>query len=178
LFDPTIYDNLKVVLEGALYDHDRGGRVYVSGREDLVDLASMSRTFRIQVQKQAGTCRGQLELSSGLLDFASELRRVRLADEIPGCTLRMIFWLAEEARHEYVVIDEYMQDVWGEVADVVHEHCTVLRTATKKEEFQGEYRITLDFHGKIDENNIQDIEELIEHFIRTVEQLDGKGNSV
>lgn len=176
MFDPTIYDNLKVVLEGTLYDYDREGRVYVSGRRDLVDLATMSRSFRMELRKQEGTCRAELELSSSLVDFASELRHMRLADELPGSMLRLTFWLAESAADQYEVMDGYLQEQWGEVAEVVHQRTSVLR-AGGATEHQGEYRITLNFRDKVDENNIQDISPLVEEFIKTIEYLDAKGNS-
>ena len=103
---------------------------------------------------------------------------MRLAEELPGSTLRLLFWLGEEAAAHYQAIDEHLQEVWGDVADVLHQHTHVLRTAQSTQETQGEYRITLNFRQKIDENNIEDIESLIEHFITTIEYLDEKSNSV
>jgi hypothetical protein len=47
LFDPTVYDNLKVVLEGAVYDLDLAGSILVTGREDWVNLADLSRTYKL-----------------------------------------------------------------------------------------------------------------------------------
>ncbi|UTW70295.1 hypothetical protein KHA80_06930 [Anaerobacillus sp. HL2] len=41
MFDPTIYENLKVVIEGEVYDHDMNGRILII-QIDIVDLATMS----------------------------------------------------------------------------------------------------------------------------------------
>lgn len=172
MFDPTIYDNLKVVFEGALYDLDRAGRVLVSGREDLVDLAAMARTFRMQVERLEGVCKAKVELCSGLLDFAGELRRIRLADEVPGCELRIGFWLPDELCAHVEEFDVYLQDVWGEVAEIVHERVSRLHPPVRSEETAESYKISLTFRAKIDEDNMEDVEPLLEHLVGTLEFLD------
>lgn len=52
MFDPTVFDNLKTVLEGAVYDLDLEGVILVINRNDLVDLAHFSRTYKITFQLQ------------------------------------------------------------------------------------------------------------------------------
>ena len=169
MFDPTIYDNLKVVFEGALYDLDSSGRVHVSGREDIVDLATMSRAFRMRVEKLAGRCKAQVELTSGLLDFAGELRRVRLAEEVPGCELRLCFQLPERMAEDCRVLDSYLVEIWGEAAVVEHE-----RTARlwPEQADAGRYQINLRFRQKIDEDNMEDVEPLLDHLVATLEHLE------
>lgn len=169
MFDPTIYDNLKVVFEGALYDLDSSGRVHVSGREDIVDLATMSRAFRMWVEKLGGRCQAQVELTSGLLDFAGELRRVRLADEVPGSMLRLSFHLPENMAEDCQEIQSDLNAVWGEAADIVHERTTRL---LPEQADAGRYRIDLRFRQKIDENNMEDIEPLLEHLVATLDDLE------
>ena len=48
LFDPTAFDNMKVVLEGAVYDRDLFGDILIVSRDDLVNLATLSRKFTIE----------------------------------------------------------------------------------------------------------------------------------
>ena len=52
MFDPTIYDNLKVVLEGEIYDRDLAGAIQIVDRSDIVDLAIMSRIFIMRFQNR------------------------------------------------------------------------------------------------------------------------------
>lgn len=47
MFDPTIYENLKVVVEGELYDRDSDGEIAIINREDIVNLATMSRSYLV-----------------------------------------------------------------------------------------------------------------------------------
>jgi hypothetical protein len=181
LFDPTIYDNLKVVFEGALYDLDREGRVLVSGREDLIDLAVMSRTFRMQVEKSGGVCKAKFELSSGLVDFAGELRRMRLADEVPGCELRIGLWLPEEMIAHSEAFHAYLEDVWGEVAEPRHQRISHFQPGTTQSievgAREGTYKIDLVFHNKIDEDNMEDIAPLLDHLVGTLEFLEHRGKT-
>ncbi|ASS74300.1 hypothetical protein CIG75_04400 [Tumebacillus algifaecis] len=183
MFDPTIYDNLKVVFEGALYDLDREGRILVSGREDLVNLATMARTFVMKVEKpEHATCIGKLELTSTLVDFASELRLMRLADEVPGVLLTMSFEMPERMVVQSPALDDHFQAVWAEVAEVVHERLAPFEPQPEKrkhmEEPDGIYRITLSFRGKIDEDNIEDVVPLLEHFVSSLETIEDIGNSL
>lgn len=47
MFDPTAFDNLKVIVEGAVYDFDLHGDILVTDRKDMMDLASLSRIYHI-----------------------------------------------------------------------------------------------------------------------------------
>lgn len=47
MFDPTAFENMKTVFEGAAYDLDLSGEAAIIGRNDIVDLAGMSRDYRI-----------------------------------------------------------------------------------------------------------------------------------
>ncbi|MDF0725751.1 hypothetical protein PY093_03360 [Cytobacillus sp. S13-E01] len=40
MFDPTIFDNLKVVIEGEVYDLDLTGDFLVTNRSDSIDIAN------------------------------------------------------------------------------------------------------------------------------------------
>lgn len=48
MFDPTAFDNMKTVVEGAFYDLDLDGTIHIAGRRDLIDLASYTRTYEIK----------------------------------------------------------------------------------------------------------------------------------
>ncbi|WP_088072133.1 hypothetical protein [Gottfriedia luciferensis] len=48
MFDPTAFDNMKVVIEGILYDKDLDGEYSIIDRNDFVNLSKMDRLFSIQ----------------------------------------------------------------------------------------------------------------------------------
>ena len=43
MFDPTAYENMRVVLEGIFYDKDLSGEILVIDRNDIVNTAKLSR---------------------------------------------------------------------------------------------------------------------------------------
>ncbi|MCT8136945.1 hypothetical protein H1D32_03750 [Anaerobacillus sp. CMMVII] len=76
MFDPTIFDNLKVVVEGEIYDLDLGGEISILNREDFVDLATMSRHFSITFQSVTSTakqCTATIKLEADSADLYGEI---------------------------------------------------------------------------------------------------------
>lgn len=47
MFDPTAFENLKIVIEGAVYDRDFSGEILVTDRNDIINLAKLERRFEI-----------------------------------------------------------------------------------------------------------------------------------
>ncbi|MEK1830800.1 hypothetical protein AAAC51_22435 [Priestia megaterium] len=90
MFDPIVFDNLKVVVEGEIYDLDLSGQVSVTNREDFVDLAQFTRTYRISFQPHF-CCTASLTLSTDLDNIHAELTPSRV--EKPGCTVYIHFQL-------------------------------------------------------------------------------------
>ncbi|MBR8645431.1 hypothetical protein KEH51_18565 [[Brevibacterium] frigoritolerans] len=55
MFDPTAFENMKVVLEGAVYDRDFIGDILVINRDDIVNLSTMSRSYKIEMELKKQT---------------------------------------------------------------------------------------------------------------------------
>ncbi|PGL69926.1 hypothetical protein [Bacillus sp. AFS055030] len=51
MFDPTAFDNMKVIIEGLIYDKDLDGEYEIVDRNDFVNLSKMDRLFSIQFKK-------------------------------------------------------------------------------------------------------------------------------
>jgi len=127
LFDPTVYENLKVVLEGSVYDLDLAGTIRVTAREDSINLAAMSRSYRIafRLVNEASTASGEtletdsvyadIALSTELKDLASEILEVENSQ--PGCSLNISFVLqlpsTPPVEHSCKEIHAALQRVWG-----------------------------------------------------------------
>ncbi|SID87142.1 Uncharacterised protein [Mycobacteroides abscessus subsp. abscessus] len=54
LFDPTAYENMKIVMEGLLYDKDLAGQISIIDRNELINTAKLSRTFEISGARKSG----------------------------------------------------------------------------------------------------------------------------
>lgn len=74
MYHPSVYDNLKIVLEGAVYDLDFSGEIEIVNRKDLMDHAIMERNYSIDfVVKTIGeSMKGNICLTSTLEDLAME----------------------------------------------------------------------------------------------------------
>lgn len=171
--DPTIFDNLKVVLEGSLYDLDREGRLRVADRADLVDLASMQRLFRMGfvLPQEPRRVYGEVEISSELLDFAAEWKRLHTIEEKPGVRVWLRFTLEHGLLEEAMIrrVHEEMKLRW-EASDLSHTLEKTMTPETGQEESR--YICTLVFRDKIDEDNAGEIPLLLEHVRKTMIWLD------
>lgn len=74
MYHPSVYDNLKVVLEGAIYDLDFSGEIEIVNRKDLLDHAIMERNYSVDfvVSTIGELMRGNISLTSTLEDLAME----------------------------------------------------------------------------------------------------------
>ena len=49
MFDPTAFENIRVVLEGIFYDKDLEGSIMIIDRNDIMNTAKLSRTYELSV---------------------------------------------------------------------------------------------------------------------------------
>jgi len=170
VFDPTIYDNLKVVLEGEIYDRDLNGQIQIVDRSDLVDLAIMSRMFIMRFRK--------LKFPDAVVEFKLFVSAEDLTGEIVeannpsiGCRLHIGHrvrtagdYKAAEFKSE--LIRKHLLKIWGEDTTIGQELCFF---PNKKQEIPiYECRSTVEFGRKITEKQIDDIPRLVDHLIMTI----------
>ncbi|WP_088041985.1 hypothetical protein [Bacillus sp. EAC] len=100
MFDPTAFDNMKVITEGIIYDKDLDGEFEIIDRNDLVNLSKMSREFSLQFKKintnQINSiCK--ITLSTTARDLYSELLK---GDSNVGCTVEIAYFFPKELKIE------------------------------------------------------------------------------
>lgn len=173
LFDPTIYDNIKVVLEGEIYDLDLSGKVNVVDRQDLVNLALMTRRFIIkfnlvesnkEINAEINLFADTGDLSREILDYSD--------GEKPGCEIIIKFiTFVTSPDNQCSAIEEALNNIWDYRPTIIqvisYKYDKINNTATKLKN-----EIKLSFGRKIDEDNIKDIHNLLEYTIRSLEALD------
>jgi hypothetical protein len=170
LFDPTIFDNLKTVLEGCVYDLDLEGKILVTNRTDLIELAAMSRRCALRFREQgASAASAEIGLSASLADLAAELLRPGGdSRDSPGCELHIAFetrLLDPDA--ECPVIERELLAIW--------EHRPIVRQRLSFElpqrEEGYEARISLHFGRKLDESHADDFPRLVDVTLRSLRWL-------
>jgi hypothetical protein len=170
VFDPTIYDNLKVVLEGEIYDRDLDGHIQIVDRSDLVDLAVMSRMFimRFQLPNYQDSI-VEIKLHASAEDLTGEI--VEANNLAIGCRLHIGYrirangdYFAAEARSQ--LIRQHLFNIWGNDMTISQELCFF--PSKLKEDQVYECRNSIEFGRKITEDQIDDIPRLVDHLILTL----------
>lgn len=165
MFDPTIFDNLKTVIEGEVYDRDLDGKILVTGRADLINLATMSRTFVLEFRRQdLEEATVKLTLQADLVNLASEI--LEKMDEEPGCNLTISYSLkVVDPQADAVELRQILHEIWEgrpsistEVRFAVDPHGDVVEDESGK---PYELSLILTFDRKIDERQLQDLDELL-----------------
>ncbi|NIK70661.1 hypothetical protein [Paenibacillus sp. BK720] len=176
LFDPTIFDNLKVALENQLYDLDNlDERIRVVNRVDRLDMAVMGREFALRFVL-AGTDRekrivGEIRLDTSLRDLATELLELQEGDP-PGCSLRLRFHLAmPDAETQCPRIEAAVREQWGTEVSLTQTLSFVYGSGSGGIPLY-ENAVELRFNRRIDEEQMNDLPELIEYMLLTLEALE------
>ncbi|MFB9325214.1 hypothetical protein ACFFSY_04685 [Paenibacillus aurantiacus] len=172
LFDPSIYDNLKVAFENQLYDLDNlDARITITGRRDVLDMAVMSRTFAIRFAlRDVAAVEAELQLEASLAELAAEI--MALEGQKSGCRLTLRFHQqvpSMNADEACARIGDVLAGIWGQ--DMPPRQ-TLQYLYTKAEPVQMyAHTAEFSFDRKIDEEQMEDIPDLLEHMLRTLEEL-------
>ncbi|MDP4549767.1 hypothetical protein Q9251_02580 [Alkalihalobacillus macyae] len=164
MFDPTIYENVKVVLEGELYDRDLEGEISIINRKDLVDLASLSRMYEVQFNENPQV-RVTIGLFADLASFSAE--QLQIENSNPGCEINISFDVLISDTEECAKIEEDIRSIWGYRPSIQQKVSFVYN---QEEELSS--HIQLEFNRRINEDQISDLSELIEYAVQTSQLLD------
>lgn len=172
MFDPTVFDNLKVAIENELYDLDNLNRVIdITARRDRLDMAVMARelslSFRLAADRRV---EAELLLDTSLRDLAAEI--LERPGEAAACGLRFRFHLEMNVAGADAVcgeIERCVMDIWLPEDKPLQTLSRIYGDDT------GRCRncVELGFGRRIGEEQMDDIPELAQHAIRTLEALCG-----
>jgi hypothetical protein len=170
LFDPTIFDNLKVVIEGAVYDKDLDGLWKVIDRRDNIDLATMSRDYSICFQlNKNSNCSCKWNLSSTITQLASELTGQE-NQSIQGCSTSVEFTVSFlEVKRQLEIVYETISNIWGDRELV----STLIDTYPKAS--HSKMIVSVEFNRIIYEEDIDDLLTMLTYMERTLNELHQKG---
>jgi len=165
MFDPTVFDNLKVVIEGALYDLDLEGQLLITDRQDQVEMAKMGRQYRITFKdKTIDEIQAYINLKIDLDNLVTELRS--LDENKPGCHLEIGFIFKLESLDVCSGIERVLTTIWGEEREIEQEISFQYGT---RNQYINNSKIT--FHRLIQEDHIDDLLEMVDYIIETIHQL-------
>lgn len=168
MFDPTIFENLKVAFENHVYDLDNlNGQIDITNRIDRLELSVMSREFALQFkladQKEVTA---EILLEASLKDLAEEILEV--AGGAPGCSLSVRFYMQVEDTHtECKQIQDILQNIWK--PDLPPKQ--TLSFVYGQEQTVYLNTIEINFNHKINEDHMGDIPAFVDHVLRTLVEL-------
>lgn len=170
MFDPTAYENMKVVIEGALYDRDLVGEIIILDRNDIVNLAKLSRTYEVTFAMEGEhTVNCTFRLTADLDNLAAELLPSSKSASRAGAHILISFHLEHpNDKSTDMWIERELQGIWGH--DRTYKQEISLDPFSKNNTIKK--RIFLEFNRLIYEEQIDDIEEMITYMILTLEKLE------
>ncbi|WP_339146419.1 MULTISPECIES: hypothetical protein [unclassified Sutcliffiella] len=162
MFDPTVFDNLKVVVEGDLYDLDLEGKIQIADRKDRIDLATMSRSFSMKVTLD-GSVFGEIILSSDIENISGELLRL---NNKPGCQVKLKF---TKTAHSEADIDTEVSNL-RELLSQIWEEREIRIFSTINHEKKEEIKLTavVGFSRPIHEENIDDLRDMLTYMVKSL----------
>jgi hypothetical protein len=169
MFDPTIYENMKIVIEGAIYDLDLAGSILVTSRSNNVELATMSRSYNIQFKLLGlGDILAEVCLAASTEDLAAEILE-KSSLSTPGCTMQISFLMhVADVDEDCTAVQHLLFDIWGHSCSLSQKLSFVFG---KSQQTSYKNEILLDFGRKFSENVIDDIPSILEHVILSMERL-------
>lgn len=171
MFDPTVFDNLKVAMENQVYDLDNlDGKIHITNRIDRVELSVMARVFALKFTlAEQNEITAEIRLEASLQDLAAEL--LEQSGAIPACTIKLRFYKQiEDVEKQCKQIEAIIQGIWQPELQAKQTVSFVYGQYPKSYDLT----IELKFKRKISEDQMGDIPDLLEHVLRTLEELGGK----
>ncbi|MNO88766.1 hypothetical protein D3C76_802310 [compost metagenome] len=168
MFDPTIYENLKVAFENQLYDLDNlDGIILITNRMDRLEMSVMSREFSLQfVLTDYPDVTAEISLEASLKDLAAEI--LEQPGETPACTLRLRFYMQlTNVDTQCRQIDDIIRNIWKSETTSTQTISYVYGRETPS------YMNTIEvrFVRRISEDHMGDIPGVIDHVIQTLRDL-------
>lgn len=168
MFHPTVFENIKVTFENQIYDMDSlDGVIEVTDRADLLDLALMSREFRLSFRvRESDTVTAQVVLRSSVKDLSDEILEV--PGSAPGCTLLLRFYMEiEDAAVQCEDIQVTLYNIWG--PDLQQAQTLSFNYEEEREVYNNTIELT--FKRQINEDQMEDIPELLKHILQSAKEL-------
>ncbi|MBJ8105098.1 MULTISPECIES: hypothetical protein [Bacillus cereus group] len=169
MFDPTAFENLKVIVEGAVYDFDLHGDILVTDRKDVMDLASLSRMYSISFQLTEPfktMVEATFSLSVDAKNLSGEILEV--PQFIPGCEMKLEFsFEMEQPEVGCEEIETLLYSIWGKERMITQK----ISYEYNKQAISYHNKVEVLFQKAITEDHVDDLIAVISHMIETVRTI-------
>lgn len=188
MFDPIVFENIKVALENQLYDLDNlDERISIIDRKDSMNMAVMSREWSLrfllrhseELEDEGSFISAELVLQSEINDIADEILERQISR--PACQLLVRFYcIVENPLEDCPAIERIINEQWERGTIPTQQLSQYYGQATQDDEvsaliwrpFFFYNKIELSLNRRIGEEQMNDFEQLIECVIQTVDCLE------
>ncbi|MFD1928011.1 hypothetical protein ACFSFY_08065 [Sporosarcina siberiensis] len=168
MYDPTVFENLKVAFENQIYDLDNiEQKITISNRLDRMDLSILARDFALEftlIGKPDVAV--EIVLKASLQDLSDEILE-RTSVNL-GCSLFVKF---KKQVHNVDVqceqIDQILKNAWEDEIKIVQKISFIYQDESSTY-FDN---IEIEFLEKINEEHISDINTFLKQILKTLEEL-------
>lgn len=172
MYDPTIFENLKVAFENHIYDLDNiDEKITIINRADCMDFAILARELAIQftlVNQPDVTA--EIVLQASIKELAGEILEV--PGENLGCNLSVRFTkTVRNVAIECPQIEQALNSIWETDIQITQ----TLSFVHGQQASSYLNSIDMTFKSKINEEHMGDIAELLEHVLESLEVMERIG---
>ncbi len=170
MFDPTIFDNIKVVLEGEVYELDLTNEILVTKRQDLVNLAKMDREFVLQfmIMNLKKEQKVEIILKASTSDLATEILELEDHNK-SGCEVVIHFYTLISDINQSKIIKDMLTKIWQNRK--IEQRISYTYDETNSIPYEYLNETILSFGRKINEDNISDIHDLVKYTVHSLKEI-------
>jgi len=172
MFDPTVFDNLKVAFENDLYDLDNlDHRITIADRKDTLEMSVMEREFRLKFHLvDQPEVSAEVGIHASLKDLAAEI--LEQPDIVPGCSLTIRFYMMISNEQEQCnKIEAILREIWEPAAALRQTLSHTYAAESESKSAGWSNVIELNFFRHINEEQMGDIPELVQSMLESLEKL-------
>ena len=168
MYDPTIFDNLKVAFENQVYDLDNlANEITITNRIDRMDFAVMGREFTVEFTLvDLPEVTAEIVLEASLENTAAEI--MELPGKNPGCALLLRFYKrVHNVTKQCKEIEQALKGIW----EADQKLTQTLSFMYEQDTSSYLNTIEVSFNHLINEEHMDEIEEFLEHVLDSLEVL-------
>jgi hypothetical protein len=172
MFDPTAFENMRVVMEGIFYDKDLSGDISIVDRNDVINTAKLSRVFDLSFQlisSSLSKVTGRLTLEANLKNLAAELLPTSGSEKQAGCMVKVEFIFEHDSLESVSLeVDQSLKKIWGGnriIKQIIRYEPLMLNQIIH-------HTALISFDRIITEDQIDDMVEMVDYMTLTLESLE------
>lgn len=170
MFDPTAFENMKTVMEGAIYDKDLEGKIAILDRNDILNSSKLAREYSISFAlKNQENAVMTFRLFAGIRNLAGELLAIKNLEQEVGCAIavEMVVNHANEPS-VYLILEELLKGIWGNKREIKQE----IRLNPYSPPTTVENHVSIMFNRLITEDQMDDLVVMVDYMEETLQLIE------